>query len=322
MDESKSILIKRLENLLGFDDSVDDILEQLLQIESSEDLQDYLSQLLGSDNDDVQTFVNDVGKYKGGESLVAINNSIDSGEEKKEEEEKIPIMYRTHTTKKRNNKAKQATTEGKKSNGASRKNKLNNTPKVIKNKETKPAVSAKSVTMNMETKAQSKTIKILKDPPPSKPKNTCIAIPTTKKKEEIEKISKPMKGQASYICGCFGTVHKALTNCLNCGRISCIKEGYDYCPFCGFLVDKIGEMANAGENPLASDKAWQHKERLLRFDRDSARRTVIWDDQEDYFSSSKSTWLSEEEKTNAHQKETERNKKLHERQKQTLNIVF
>jgi hypothetical protein len=47
----------------------------------------------------------------------------------------------------------------------------------------------------------------------------------------------PRKGTAAYNCGCFGSIHKALTNCLYCGRISCENEGYDYCPFCGYLVE-------------------------------------------------------------------------------------
>jgi hypothetical protein len=51
--------------------------------------------------------------------------------------------------------------------------------------------------------------------------------------------SHPPKGTSSVVCGCFGSVHKPLTNCLYCGRISCEKEGYDYCPFCGLLVEKV-----------------------------------------------------------------------------------
>ena len=51
--------------------------------------------------------------------------------------------------------------------------------------------------------------------------------------------SHPKKGQATKVCGCYGTFHKPLTNCLYCGRISCVEEGYDYCPFCGFMVEDI-----------------------------------------------------------------------------------
>jgi hypothetical protein len=51
--------------------------------------------------------------------------------------------------------------------------------------------------------------------------------------------SQPKKGKASHVCGCYGTFHKPLTNCLYCGRISCVEEGYDYCPFCGYMVEDV-----------------------------------------------------------------------------------
>jgi hypothetical protein len=58
--------------------------------------------------------------------------------------------------------------------------------------------------------------------------------------EQIVK-SHPARGRATVVCGCYGTKHPALTNCLYCGRISCSVEGYGYCPFCGMMVDEIIE---------------------------------------------------------------------------------
>lgn len=123
--------------------------------------------------------------------------------------------------------------------------------------------------------------------------------------------SRPPKGKASVVCGCYGSLHKSLTNCLYCGRISCEREGYDFCPFCGVLVEQVtgGEgyvptkhvccallpcvvVCSTHSFFFISTKAWEHKERLLRFDRDFARRTVVLDDQADFFSSNKS-WLTE-----------------------------
>jgi Putative zinc finger motif, C2HC5-type len=58
--------------------------------------------------------------------------------------------------------------------------------------------------------------------------------------EQNQKPKRPPQGKASSTeCGCFGSLHKALTNCLHCGRISCEREGYDYCPFCGYLVEEV-----------------------------------------------------------------------------------
>ncbi len=66
-------------------------------------------------------------------------------------------------------------------------------------------------------------------------------------------------------------------------------------------------------------KAFLQKERLLRFDRDFARRTQIFDDQADY--QAPSTWMTEEEK-----KEAEENQRKHleslKRPKQRLNLAI
>ena len=65
--------------------------------------------------------------------------------------------------------------------------------------------------------------------------------------------------------------------------------------------------------------AFLRKERLLRFDRDFARRTQIFDDQADY--QAPSTWMTEEEK-----KEAEENQQKHleslKRPKQVLNLAI
>ena len=53
------------------------------------------------------------------------------------------------------------------------------------------------------------------------------------------KAAPPPKGKAKFDCGCFGTLHKALGNCLYCGRITCEREGYGFCPFCGYLVEEV-----------------------------------------------------------------------------------
>jgi Putative zinc finger motif, C2HC5-type. len=129
----------------------------------------------------------------------------------------------------------------------------------------------------------------------------------------------PQKGKAKFVCGCFGTVHKPLTNCLHCGRISCEKEGYDYCPFCSFLIEQVKVVPILGEE---FDKAVMHKERLLQFDRENASRTIVYDDQADYFQNSHCTWLTEDERKDALSKEEKRRKDLHTIKKHVLNIQF
>jgi hypothetical protein len=118
--------------------------------------------------------------------------------------------------------------------------------------------SAKTATVIPPTKPSSRAgnMTTLKSSKPGKPgtKQPPAALSTsTAAKQNVEqlavaknpnkeprtkRIGPPPQGTASVVCGCFGTRHAALTNCLQCGRISCEREGYDFCPFCGFLVEE------------------------------------------------------------------------------------
>jgi hypothetical protein len=72
--------------------------------------------------------------------------------------------------------------------------------------------------------------------------------------------------------------------------------------------------------PLIShdgDEAWIRKERLLRFDREFARRTEIFDDQADF--QGPATWMTEEEMDEAEEAKSRRLEAL-KRPKQTLHI--
>ncbi|OHS97488.1 Zinc finger motif, C2HC5-type family protein [Tritrichomonas foetus] len=40
----------------------------------------------------------------------------------------------------------------------------------------------------------------------------------------------------NFECGCFGSEHKVINNCLSCGRIICAREGERPCPYCGTPV--------------------------------------------------------------------------------------
>lgn len=39
------------------------------------------------------------------------------------------------------------------------------------------------------------------------------------------------------LCGCQGTVHPYVNNCLNCGRIACEIEGDGDCYHCGSRIE-------------------------------------------------------------------------------------
>ena len=122
--------------------------------------------------------------------------------------------------------------------------------------------------------------------------------------------------------------HPALTNCLVCGRISCEFEGYDFCCFCGYYVSEPPSSAGSeSAKPNASGKKQnkytpeQHKDRLLRFDRESASRTEIFDDQADYFTNTTSQWLTLDEQADNAEKEEKRREALHVKQRAvTINL--
>ncbi|KAL7526502.1 hypothetical protein ACHAXR_001518 [Thalassiosira sp. AJA248-18] len=132
---------------------------------------------------------------------------------------------------------------------------------------------------------------------------------------------KPEKGKPKKkSCGCYGNKHKPLTNCLHCGRIACEVEGVDdYCHFCGFFIEDFSSQIDSGD--AKANSALKHKERLLEFDRTSAQRTHIHDDQEDYFVASTSMWATQQEQEGAREMEESRRQKFL-RQKQVLKMFI
>jgi len=145
-------------------------------------------------------------------------------------------------------------------------------------------------------------------------KNQAVQNPTSSSRNNKQPplMHRPQKGKPKKMCGCYGTKHEPLANCLHCGRISCEYEGYDYCPFCENLIIPGDADTN--------DSAQAHKNRLLEFDRTTAERTRIHDDQEDYFVTSTSMWSTAEEQQSAKELEEERNRKLHTRGNQVLQL--
>ena len=219
--EGKSILESILGSLLGFDDGASDVLGHLLTIESKDDLIEYLSQLLGNESPEMLSFVDNVGQYKRGEDVISLVVP---------EEDSIP-------------KAKDVTVETQQPSGKiTNKNRKNNKNDALQARRNQK--QAKGRLPPPPKKA------LVKPPPPPPPPN-----PPQNKEMESKPIingektneslknsvpkSRPKRGKAKIVCGCYGTKHKVLTNCLFCGRISCIQEGYDFCPFCGWMIEEI-----------------------------------------------------------------------------------
>ncbi|XP_060796409.1 activating signal cointegrator 1 [Neoarius graeffei] len=154
-------------------------------------------------------------------------------------------------------------------------------------------------------------------------------------KEGQDRLAVLLPGRHS--CDCLAQKHKLINNCLTCGRIVCEQEGSGPCLFCGSLVCTAEEqeilqrdsnksqklrkklmgdhIVSEGDKDYLPhqearmkaglEKAIQHKDKLLEFDKNSVRRTQVLDDECDYFATDSNQWLSPVERTALRKQEEE-----------------
>jgi len=127
----------------------------------------------------------------------------------------------------------------------------------------------------------------------------------SKKKKTGKAISLAESAKGSVVfrqgqpCSCQACRRKLVSNCLSCGKIVCEQEGEGPCSFCGSLVLREGSTY-AGLDDLAGSlsdaeaAAEAYAKRLVDYDRNSATRTAVIDDQTDYYEFEGNTWLSKE----------------------------
>ncbi|KAK6639825.1 hypothetical protein RUM43_008100 [Polyplax serrata] len=133
-----------------------------------------------------------------------------------------------------------------------------------------------------------------------------------------------LKGR--HWCECQASKHKLVNNCLKCGRIVCTQEGSGPCLYCGTLVCNVDEQFILNSNTRQSEKLYENlmkkgnpnqleqalaqRNRLLEFDKTTAQRSKVIDDESDYFSST-SSWLTKDERDRLQKKEEEAHAKKH-----------
>ncbi|XP_072760457.1 activating signal cointegrator 1 [Anoplolepis gracilipes] len=133
-----------------------------------------------------------------------------------------------------------------------------------------------------------------------------------------------LKGR--HKCNCEAKRHALINNCLNCGRIVCTQEGAGPCFFCEELVcfpdqqillQRKTKQADILYNKLMEQKpnkgfedSLKQRDKLLEFDRNSARRTKVIDDESDYYQSI-NTWLSAEDREKLRKQESEAHARKH-----------
>ncbi|KAI3985885.1 hypothetical protein MKX01_026671 [Papaver californicum] len=141
----------------------------------------------------------------------------------------------------------------------------------------------------------------------SENRNTQKVNPTSSKKKKSGKVislAEAAKGsvvfQQGKPCACQASRYKLVSNCLSCGKIVCGQEGEGPCSFCGALVLREGSnYAGLDESfiPLSEAEATTEAfaKRLVDYDRNSAARTTVIDDQSDYYEIEGNSWLSKED---------------------------
>ncbi|XP_029936754.1 activating signal cointegrator 1 isoform X1 [Myripristis murdjan] len=150
-------------------------------------------------------------------------------------------------------------------------------------------------------------------------------------KEGQDKLAVILPGR--HTCDCLAQKHNLINNCLSCGRIVCEQEGSGPCLFCGSLVctkeeqeilqrdsnksqklrkKLMGDCTDRDYLPhqearikAGLEKALQHKDKLLEYDKNSVRRTQVLDDESDYFATDSNQWLSPSERDKLRKKEEE-----------------
>lgn len=127
--------------------------------------------------------------------------------------------------------------------------------------------------------------------------------PRRKKAGKVVSLAEASKGAIVFKqgepCSCQARRHGLVGNCLACGKIVCEQEGEGPCSFCGALVLREGSSYAGLEGAAApaseaEASAEAFTKRLVDYDRNSAARTTVIDDQSDYYELEGNSWLSKE----------------------------
>lgn len=238
--ENKRALENALGKLLGFEEGeAEDLLEHLFTIDSDEDLSEYLVQLLGGQSPEMLDFVRKMSRYRKGDSITTSSKNDDDQKESFDKAEIVSSSQDTAALDSFRSMAISSNNTKTPKKSAGRKNTKQKQgsksrvppPKNVNNRKSPPPQTSSATDQSQPTSSSTSS-------PNSEAQNPPLQEQSKQqhKKGVVEK-SHPSRGKAKVVCGCFGTKHKALTNCLYCGRIICETEGYGFCPFCGFMVE-------------------------------------------------------------------------------------
>lgn len=123
---------------------------------------------------------------------------------------------------------------------------------------------------------------------------------TSKSTIKLKDLNKIQAGRK--ICYCQTTVHNLVNNCIQCGKIVCDQEGEGPCLFCGTWVDR-DTAAQEVEPELEPyyEMALNHRDKLIDFDLNAAKRLGVLDERSDWYDLSQNTWLNKDQRKFANQ---------------------
>jgi len=107
------------------------------------------------------------------------------------------------------------------------------------------------------------------------------------------------------ICFCMGTKHPIVANCMECGRIHCLQEGEDSCIECQKPLYSKNDFLKKCINDENLKKCFDHKEKLLKFQKEFYSKMNIIDDYTDWYEISNNTWIAKEMREIAKEKDEE-----------------
>jgi len=87
-----------------------------------------------------------------------------------------------------------------------------------------------------------------------------------------------------------------INNCASCGKIICEQEGEGPCLFCGAWVDREINQDLDEEFAAHYTTALEHRDRLIDFDVNAAKRLGVLDQHADWYDLKDNTWLNKDQR--------------------------
>ncbi|XP_070763674.1 activating signal cointegrator 1 [Enoplosus armatus] len=292
--------VDQLHHKFGLE-ACEDIVQYILSIEKAEEIEEYVGDLLQGTDGRKGQFIDDLlCRWKKTQRQATDNTSLFLFKESVSSADSPDMTKDTQKKSKRKGRNKQ---------------------EVMTVSQTEPEPEAVKTPIDLMRAQENST-------PSTKKKSKFVNLYN---KEGQDKLAVLLPGR--HACECLAQKHKLINNCISCGRIVCEQEGSGPCLFCGSLVCTKEEqeilqrdsnksqklrkklMGDGGERDYLPhqeammkaglEKAVQHKDKLLEYDRNSVRRTQVLDDESDYFATDSNQWLSPGEREKVRKKEEE-----------------